>query len=342
MSLSISGAFSTETVGATTESYLYDPDKGCLLLDLPPELFYLVSEHLNYHDIINLSKTCSRLYEYINSDVFWTRLIYCQFHSSIAKLYTSDIFNDKRNQDVINRRNEIRQPDFISKKGNEDKLDQAAITCCTHYNETAVLNNGTSMYISQDQFRHDVKYYQYKTQYLTDNNRKNTPLMKLIYFYLIDRKRLAAINMGVVHLNNNYLIGIKTSDSLNGHVVQLNTVCWLDISGEMENILPGKYELIWRMKLSSNCYIPGITEFIAVPQHGSLICCKWSEENFREKKIEYGSQWFTTEMGTTNIYEPSTVLIAVRNLVNPYWKNGVSWDCVELKLVPLKNSSLSM
>ncbi|CAF0953466.1 unnamed protein product [Didymodactylos carnosus] len=327
----------TAEYAVTAEPFVYDPVKGSFLLDLPPELFYLIGEHLSHDDLSRLSQTCSRLYQFINSDTLWTHLIRFKFPPSIAKLYTNGIFEEERDEATETEKthqNKAQRPSFLNSKDSEWKLDAAAIRSAADYNETTVIH--LTMHLDQKWFRENVRYYQFnKTHSL---NCKNIPLMKLMYFYLIDRKRVATTDMVVVHLNNeNYLREIRTKDSLNGRVVKLFSVCWLDITGKMENILPGKYEFSWRMRLDMSAEIDGTTEFLAVPEYGTLICYRWTDEIIQEMKIKHGTAWFTADMGTTTIYKPSTVYVAVRNWTTPYWKQGLSWDCCELKLLPLQS-----
>jgi hypothetical protein len=142
--------------------------------------------------------------------------------------------------------------------------------------------------------------------------------------------------MDVVHLNNYYLANSIDKDSLTGHIIQLRNVCWLEITGRFEqNIMPGKYEIIWRMKSHpGNVSMWGETEFIVVPSHGKMLINRVSDSDFRNYILEHTNRWFSITMGQIIIYEPSLVLMGIHNWNDGSWKSGISWDCIELKLIP--------
>ncbi len=91
-------------------------------------------------------------------------------------------------------------------------------------------------------------------QFNKSKNYSDILFMRLIYFYLIDCKRYAVVNMNIVHDNFRDLIEENDRDSLNGHVLSLKYAHWLEITGRFEHkiMLPGKYEVSWRMNSESN------------------------------------------------------------------------------------------
>jgi len=300
----------------------------CWILQLPPEILQTITEYLNVRDINSLSQTCQEFYTLINNDNFWIHRIRCQFAPSIAQLYTFDLF---QKPESIQTEDEPR-PSGFNHNRNECELDNLAIHSATHYNDEAIERRHAKMYVSKEDFLKNLQYFQFKKP----ANNLQIPLMKLIYFYLIDRKRKAVVDMNVIHRNDHYLVEQNDKDSLKGRIINLQQVCWLEITGSSEhNIMPGKYEVIWRMKGRGNdVRIWGETEFIVVPSHGKLLIYKISDDDFRTYALEHGNQWFSVNMGQIIIYEPSTVLMAIRNWNNGSWKSGISWDCIELKLVP--------
>ncbi|CAF1015951.1 unnamed protein product [Rotaria sordida] len=302
--------------------------KVCWIFHLPSELLQTITEYLNVRDIISLSKTCRSFYILINDDNFWIHRIHCQFPQSISKLYTLDLFQEPEN---ILTQDEVRPSGFDHNRGDHE-LDLAAINSATHYNDEAIEKRHAKMYISKENFFTNLQYFQYKKP----KNILEIPFMKLIYFYLIDRKRTSVVNMYVIHRNDRYLVEYNDKDSLIGRIIRLNQVCWLEISGRFEyDIMPGKYEVIWRMKGHSNhVNIWGETEFIVVPLHGKMLIHKISENDFQNYTLEHGTHWFSINMGHIIIYELSTVFMGIRNWNNGNWKTGISWDCIELKLIP--------
>ena len=301
---------------------------ACWILDLPPEIIQIITDYLNPHDLSAFSRACRTFYDLINQDSFWTHRIHRQFPHPVAQLYTSDLY---RLPEMIQMTYEGRTPEFRHTRP-ESQLDRFAIISATRYNDEAIEQSHTKMYVSKDKFLTNLRYFQFRTP----KNLSTIPFMKLIYFYLIDRKRRAAVNMDVVHLNGSYLVNRSDRNSLTGHVIQLQSVCWLEINGHFEQkIMPGKYEVSWRMKSqANNINLYGETEFLVVPSHGKMLIKRVFDIDFQNYAIEHNNQWFTVNMGAIVIYEPSEVYMAIRNWNNGYWKSGISWDCIELKIIP--------
>ncbi|CAF0946720.1 unnamed protein product [Rotaria sp. Silwood1] len=301
--------------------------KICWIFHLPPEILQTLTEYLNVHDIISLSKTCRLFYTLINDDNFWIHRIHYQFPSSIAMFYTSDLFQEPEN---ILTNDEIRPSGFDHIRVDHE-LDIAAIKSATHYNDEAIEKRHAKMYTSKKDFLTKLQYFQFKQP----NKSLEIPNMKLIYFYLIDRKRTSVVDMNVIHRNSYYLVEQNEKDSLTGRIIRLQQVCWLEISGRFEyDIMPGKYEVIWRMKsYSGSVNLGGETEFTVVPSSGKMLIRKISENDFQHYILEHGNHWFLINMGHIVIYEISTVFMGIRNWHNGNWKTGISWDCIELKLI---------
>jgi hypothetical protein len=313
--------FSSDDIYADNTSGL------CRILMLPPEILQIITEYLSVHEVNSLSRTCRTFYTLINNDNFWIHRVRCHFSESIAKLYTYDLFQEP---EYIETNDEIRPSGFDHVR-NDGELDEAAINSATHYNDEAIERRCAKMYISKRNFLASMQYFQFNEP----KNELEIPLMKLIYFYLIDRKRTAAVTLNVVHRGNSYLTEQFDRDSLTSRVIHLRSVCWLELTGRVQyNIMPGKYEVIWRMKVHpGEIRMPGETEFTVVPSHGKMLIYKISENDFRNYSLKYGNHWFIIKMGQIVIYELSTVLIAIRNWNDRNWKSGVSWDCIELKFV---------
>ena len=299
----------------------------CYILDLPPEILQCVTEHLSVSDLILLSRTCRAFHTLINDDAFWAHRIGCRFAPSIAQLYTSDLFQQP---EYVESNDEPRESGFEHIR-HECDFDKAAKNSATHYNDEAIERRRGKMYVSREDFAKLLQYFQFKKP----NIALQVPFMKLVYFYLIDRKRQAAVEMDVVHRNDHYLVEQTDKDSFKGRIISLQSVCWLEISGRFPHvIMPGKYEVLWRMKCrENNVRMWADTEFMIVPSHGKLLVHKVSENDFRNHALLHSNQWFLINMGHVIIYEPSTVLLAVRNWHDGNWKYGISWDCIELKIV---------
>lgn len=304
-----------------------DTPKECYLLQLPSELLQIITEYLPIRDLCAFARTCQTLNTLINTDAFWAHRIRAQFPSSITDLWTYDVFQKPV---IIPTIDEQCSNGFINRR-DESNFDRTAADSATHFNDQAVEKRQEKMFVSKEDFQDAVQYFQYeKPRYY-----RNVPFMKLVYFYLIDRKRTAVVDMDVVHRNDHFLVERQDNESLKGRIIALQSVCWLEITGFFpQKLMPGKYEVIWKMKSpDGDVRVYDQTEFIVVPTHGRLLNYRVSENDFRSYATEHGNRWFSVNMGETILYRPSIVHVAVRNWTNGYWKSGIAWDCIELKIV---------
>ena len=299
------------------------------LLDLPTELLQTISEHLSLSDLHSLSRTCRTFYNLINENAFWSHRIRIEFGQTIGELFTFDLF--EKSKTIETEENPIRPSGFLHVR-NETELDIAAIHSETNFNDEILKKRQTKMFVSKENFLDQLEFYQF-TKPKNDEIHK-IPLMKLVFFYLIDRKRTSVVDMEIVHRNGHYLVERLDSTCLNGRFIYLNNVCWLEITGKMKHrLMPGKYEIQWRLKAENRIHLPGETEFIVVPSNGKLKNFKMNENDFHSASIEHGGRWFVQKMGHIEVYQPSIIHVAIRNWNNPNWKNGLSWDSIELKLI---------
>ena len=167
---------------------------------------------------------------------------------------------------------------------------------------------------------------------------KATPLdYKKLYFELATSKKPAKA-FNVVWLNGEYLEKVKDKESEFGEVIQLNTVCWLQIDGIFfAGVLPGKYSLVWRMKLDG-VYLNGdhsrhAIEFRARPERGcgKELCSKWTDNDLRRAERRHGNgKWYLQNMGDFEVTAICKVYVEIKGSI-PHWCGGISWDYVELK-----------
>ena len=159
---------------------------------------------------------------------------------------------------------------------------------------------------------------------------------KKLYFKLATSKKPATA-FNVVWLNGDYLEKVKDGESETGEVIQLNTVCWLQIDQFFIGVLPGRYSLVWRLKLD-RVYVNGensreAIEFRAVPEKGcgKELCSKWTENDLRRAERRHGNcKWFLQNMGEFKVTAICKVYVEVKGRTS-YWCGGISWDYVELK-----------
>jgi hypothetical protein len=219
---------------------------------------------------------------------------------------------------------------------------------------TLFTDNDFWSYLIRRQFGHVIWHRLIKnSSLLIDNNKisnsnNNKPCRsKLIYFELIKRKRISFSDFELFSFdtNRNYTT-IADPSSLNGYVLYIKDsieLCYsLYIETIFKNILPGKYDVIWRMKLNIP-YMLGETEFFAIAEQinpGQIAYMRWTQEDFLSMHrcfncdITKTNLWFYQTIGIVEITEdkPCNVYISMINRDLIHAKHGVYLDYVELKL----------
>ena len=170
---------------------------------------------------------------------------------------------------------------------------------------------------------------------------------KFIYFQLIKRKRISFSHFPSLSLdtNRNY-ITIADPSSLTGYVLCIKDSIELSYSLHIEtmfrDILPGKYDVIWRMKLDIP-YILGETEFYAVADQihlGEIAYMRWTQDDFLSMyrcfncDITKTNLWFYQTIGIVEVTgnKPCNVHVSMTNQDSTRAKLGLFLDYVELKL----------
>ena len=224
-------------------------------------------------------------------------------------------------------------------------------TCSRLY--TLFNNNDFWSYRIRKQFGYSIWYRFVKNSLLINdqnqichiNNRSCRS--KLIYIKLIQRRRISFCDFNPFSFdtNRNY-ITVADSSSLNDYVLYIKDsveMCYsLHIETLFENVLPGKYDVIWRMKLDAP-YMLGETEFFALAEQinpGQTAYMRWTQEDFLAMykcfhcDITKTNLWFYQSIGIMEINgdKPCDVFISMTNHDSAHAKYGVFLDYVELKL----------
>jgi len=170
---------------------------------------------------------------------------------------------------------------------------------------------------------------------------------KLIYSELLQRHCISFADFDQFSLdtNRNY-VTISDSSSFNDYVLYIHDsveFCYsLYIETMFKNILPGRYDVIFRMKLDLP-YMLGETEFIAVADQinpGEIAYTRWTEDDFLSMyrcfncDLTKTNLWFYQRIGIVEINgnERCNVYVSIRNQDPIHAKHGVYLDYVELKL----------
>jgi hypothetical protein len=199
-------------------------------------------------------------------------------------------------------------------------------------------------YLIRKQFGHTIWHRLVKNPSLLIDK---TSRSKFIYLELIKRKRISFSDFHHLHLdtNRNYTT-VADPSSLNDYVLVIKDsieLCYsLHIETVFKDILPGKYDVIWRMKLAIP-YMLGETEFLAIAEQtdpGETAYLRWTQEDFLlmyrcfHCDVTKTNLWFYRSIGSVEITgdQPCNVYIAMINLDSIHAKHGVFLDYVELKL----------
>ena len=170
---------------------------------------------------------------------------------------------------------------------------------------------------------------------------------KFLYVQLITRKRISLSDLPSLTLddNRNYTT-VADPSSLSGYVLcvkdSIELFYSLHIETMFQDILPGKYDVVWRMKLSIP-YMLGDTEFYAVPDQinpGEIAYMRWTQEDFLSMyrcfhcDMTKTNLWFYQTIGSIEITgnKPCHVYVSITNLDSVHAKHGLFLDYVELKL----------
>lgn len=177
-----------------------------------------------------------------------------------------------------------------------------------------------------------------------DSNNDTDTDYKQLYMKLASARK-PATDFCVCHLFNRpghggeyYLEKVRDPESICGEVVKLNTVCWLQINADYKGVIPGKYKLIWRMRLDDAYLSCNHVEFRARPEEycGSEVCKIWKDEDFKEAERKFGSgKWFEADMGEFLVTSLCNVYVEIKGRID-WWCGGISWDFAELRPSHLK------
>lgn len=181
-----------------------------------------------------------------------------------------------------------------------------------------------------------------------DEISSDTKLCRLKQIYLQLHKRhcisLADLSRLTFDQNRTYRL-INERSSYIGHILSVNDsiqFCYsLRIEMIFPHMLPGKYEVIWRMKLDVP-YMLGITEFLACAEQmntGAIAYTRWCQDDFLFMYQCFNCDqtntnlWFYQSMGIVEVFgdDPCNIIVSMVNEDHLHAKRGVYLDYVELK-----------
>ena len=155
--------------------------------------------------------------------------------------------------------------------------------------------------------------------------------------------RKAATEFTVQDLNGYGLELQQDPESECGEIVQLNAVSSLQIHTEFTTVVPGKYRLIWRMKLDNVYLSCNHVAFIARPEEfcGSEVCSICGHSDLTTAECNIGSnRWFEADMGQFVVTSLCKVFVEIKSR-SDYLCSGMSWDYAELRPITWYENSES-
>lgn len=165
----------------------------------------------------------------------------------------------------------------------------------------------------------------------------SVPQAKAVYACL-SRTLVPAISIQAAHLGDRYLMHSHMVNSTFGRVLELRTVCWLDISVSFRGVPPGKYEVCWRMqKLARGIGIASSEVNMTAKAHRVHPADPNKLED--DSLTTHPLRAFESNLPTGNWMDVSGGQVTIKEFCNidarlwchsGEWKQHLAWDYVQL------------
>eukprot|EP00124_Ichthyophonus_hoferi_P000825 Ihof_evm11s34 gene=Ihof_evmTU11s34 len=159
-----------------------------------------------------------------------------------------------------------------------------------------------------------------------------------LYFFLERRsRRLPAKDQSIIWSNGHYWKEIPDETSDSKTIMHLDSVCFLDVRGELHGVRPGTYKCVWRMRLPEHCYMPTTTTFTTeTMEQDGCAPAKVVLENEAFQQLGFRRrQWFDFNAGQITLKSTGSVKTYIINH-SDIWKSGFELDYFELQRIPEK------
>ncbi|CAF3085612.1 unnamed protein product [Rotaria socialis] len=328
--------------------------------NIPHHVIYKLCKYLSFMNIMNLSRRCKQLYILIENDnYFWMILIQNHFGSKLYQRYVNEIFQNEKNSDYALYRTEEDKKRFeksfrgysdlnlcnmwlLNVLNSKDNSDGYTAHRSIIKQKTRPRTSELKMSLTMEEL---FEYYLNENKYLTKENILHIPNYKLIYFYLIQPKRLLGVDLFAIDLRctryhraccnvkypmQEYDLNSSIGRCLRLHSIRGTYLC--GIKGKFKSILPGTYEITCRIRLDKNneyltyyneyCskYHPAeksvLCHFYALADHGLDCVCDENKMNYdwfeSNCLLHDNTHWFTETMGTIKVFEVSDIYSGFR------------------------------
>ncbi|UJR38620.1 hypothetical protein I4U23_031286 [Adineta vaga] len=308
-------------------------------------------------------------------------LIKNHFGLKLYQRYVDEIFENEKNSDYVLYRTDKDKEKFerrfqkiyiptsvcqfwlfnvLNMKDNtDDYIDHQSII----KQKTKPRTNQLKMSLTQEEF---YEYYLDKNKDLTKGDICRISFYKLLYYYLIQPKRLFINNIFAIYLrcskdhlhctnsicSTNYEYDLNSSIGCCIRFYSDRTRYQAGIKGIFKSILPGIYEILFRIKLDKNekflsdhnksfnqdsssekqthCY------FYALADYGHDCECNgkvMDYDRFESNYIFYGNnQWFNQIMGYIQVFQLSNIYFGFNIRDNTSYLN-ILFDYIQLNIV---------
>jgi hypothetical protein len=328
---------------------------------LPDIIWYSICEYLPHlNDIIHLSCTNKILHDILEENAFWRHLIRRRYGSILLTRYCDEIFQNKNTDEHLHssmacrvefEKQYLQLPAAILRNGwnlivtgaQNGNLNGFAAAKRAKFHLPKLVKE-LKLAIDEKQFREHMSHHH------------STLLTKLVYVFLSKSIRMSFaletfVCFDMTSVNTvDHPQGTLDATSEFGFIAILDSRWLAAIRGEFHSIVPGRYAVTCRMKLSLlRCEQPSdddqfTGEVTCIPEFGIMSSFEWNQDWFdlhyvinqmvtNHENVLAESHWFEEQFGIITVYELSIVYFGLRVWQMPYRKYSIMCDYIDLKII---------
>lgn len=148
--------------------------------------------------------------------------------------------------------------------------------------------------------------------------------------------------MSIIHLPRHWSLAPSEGESQYAMIAKLSSVCWLEITAHFNHVIPGSYDVIWRVEMPTESSANFHCEWTAIPYIEDKPVENVPQVRFSQKQDAEWSQalvekgWCEITIGRLVIPDGLAVLPRVSVKMfggNSYWFHDLKVDFAELRPV---------
>jgi len=163
---------------------------------------------------------------------------------------------------------------------------------------------------------------------------RNAKICKEVFRRISNLKIPVIPTLSFVWMNDTYWSSKNDETSHSKKIAYLNQVCWLQISGTLQNIPRGKYNVIWRMKMDKDSAFNFNATWSLKEGDVESLVYNWPKPH-NEMAVHVNKGWFNWNMGTIVVKNDHASLDLYIIGGNPSWFGG--WALDYIQFVPVNN-----